>query len=110
MSNTSLAGCPTCSRHVRVHEPACPFCGASLDGLKAPRPRRALTRFAMIAGAALSVAACGPSATDEPVEEQTVGGETPQSGDDTNENDDVRRGDPGAPTTMYGGPSIDVLV
>jgi hypothetical protein len=45
-----LTPCPTCSRHLRVDENACPFCGA-----KAP-----IGGFAAIAAAAaLALAGCG---------------------------------------------------
>lgn len=45
----TLTPCPTCRRHVRADEAACPFCASSL------KPLAAL----LLAGAALAGAACG---------------------------------------------------
>ena len=57
-----LRACPGCSRHVRVGEPVCPFCGGELGGAfrSAPSPRAPsgrLSRAALFAvGAAGFVA------------------------------------------------------
>jgi hypothetical protein len=64
---SQLAPCPACSRHVRVTEPTCPFCGDGLAmaGTQAPAlPKTRLGRAATFAfGATLvgvtTVVACG---------------------------------------------------
>ena len=59
-----LAPCPGCSRHVRVDDGACPFCGAAFAAALAPRPgvdaRRRLSRAALFTFAA-SVGGAGCS-------------------------------------------------
>lgn len=37
-----LRPCPSCSRHVRVSEAACLFCGAALDEVQVTAPRSAV--------------------------------------------------------------------
>ena len=72
--------CPSCARHVRVSEAACPFCGASLDRslqtTPAPLPPAArLSRAALFALGASTVslaAACGGA---------TVGADGPLPGE-----------------------------
>ena len=54
MTKAHLRPCPRCSRHVRVSEEACPFCGNSLDASfrSAPAPvppSRRLSRAALFA-------------------------------------------------------------
>lgn len=62
---SQLEPCPHCHRHVRVSEPACPFCAASLAEAFAgvgPRaaPRARIGRAALFAfGVAASTSACG---------------------------------------------------
>ena len=58
-----LVPCPSCARHVRASETACPFCQAELpEGLEAqarPGVARRMSRAAALAlGASLAVAAC----------------------------------------------------
>jgi hypothetical protein len=68
----ALRPCPVCSRHARVSETACPFCGARLGEafgtLAAPRkPAARLSRAALFAmGAGGLVVACGGSTTLQP--------------------------------------------
>jgi len=68
VKKTALAACPACARHLRVNEPACPFCRAELPPwfreLTAPAtPATRLSRAALYAlrVGALSVTtvACG---------------------------------------------------
>jgi hypothetical protein len=62
-----LRQCPCCSRHVRVSEPACPFCAGELDdgfrSTPSPRARAAgrLSRAALFAlgASGLATAGCG---------------------------------------------------
>src|SRR5580658_2561143 len=62
-----LLACPSCARHVRVSESACPFCATSLPasfgaGAAAKPPPARLSRgelYAFGTAAALAVAACG---------------------------------------------------
>jgi hypothetical protein len=54
---SQLRVCPHCSRHHRVCEPACPFCGGALLSCKAEsasKPRERMSRAMLVAaGAAL---------------------------------------------------------
>jgi len=72
MTNAHLRACPSCARHARVSETACPFCGAEFDQAfrSSPEPqgpRVRLARAALVAFGALgtgSIAAtpaCGSS-------------------------------------------------
>ena len=59
---TLLAPCPSCSRHVRVDESACPFCGAAVS-LEAPSIRgiasQRLGRAALFTFGAVALATNG---------------------------------------------------
>lgn len=67
-----LVPCPSCSRHVRVSEPECPFCGDSLDLAGTPAPALPTSRLGRAAtfafGATLigatSMVACGGDSDD----------------------------------------------
>jgi hypothetical protein len=71
MNKARLIACPSCSRHVRTSESACPFCKgelpASFASLPAPRPpSERLSRAALYAFGASSIglaAACTNSTT-----------------------------------------------
>ena len=87
-----LAACPACARHVRVNEPACPFCRVALPpSLRAvsaqPLPSVRLSRaalYAMRAGAiSVTAVACGGAVT------------TSRGSEDSGEAD-VARGEPDA--------------
>lgn len=119
MTKHSLVACPACSRHVRAGEAACPFCAASLAGVAPPRRRanRPLTRLALVAGVALAGTACGPSSTpdDSIREEESYGDEAPPPEQDEPPADPGGGGDEEAneeagPVTMYGGPSVELIV
>jgi hypothetical protein len=63
-----LAPCPSCSRHVKVGPPSCPFCGGDVPTDVAPRvstagPGKGLTRAALMFAGATAVTACGTSTT-----------------------------------------------
>lgn len=61
-----LTPCTSCSRHVRVFESACPFCGAALELSDVPPPvlptrritRAALFTFGATLAAGLTVSGC----------------------------------------------------
>jgi hypothetical protein len=56
MTQPHLRPCPGCSRHARVSEAACPFCGAALDSSfrAAPAPVRPAARLSRAALFALA--------------------------------------------------------
>jgi hypothetical protein len=68
----ALVCCTVCARHVRITDPACPFCGASLEGLEERRAEplpadRGLTRAAVVFMGAAALAGCGKtSGTKDP--------------------------------------------
>jgi hypothetical protein len=91
-----LVACPACARHVRVNEPACPFCRvelpSSLREMTAPPPpsvrlsRAAL--YALRAGAlSATTVACGGAVT-------TSGGNEDSGHRDSASIADVARGEP----------------
>jgi hypothetical protein len=61
-----LKPCTACSRHIRIHESSCPFCGAALAEAFHTPPQwgNAPGRLARAAVAALGVAAGGASALE----------------------------------------------
>jgi hypothetical protein len=71
MTKSQLRACPSCARHVRVTEPACPFCGDALSEAfqeaRAPQPPALrLTRAALFAfgtGAMAVASGCSSSST-----------------------------------------------
>jgi hypothetical protein len=76
-----LAPCPSCYRHVRTTESACPFCAAALPrDLAAPaiRPaRRRLGRAAAFAfGASVAVTGCGSEVSSDGIAGGVGGGST----------------------------------
>lgn len=68
--------CPSCARHVRSYETACPFCEARLPGEctlpddVGAEPRspggRPLTRAALVLMGATAITACGKSGANDP--------------------------------------------
>ena len=66
-----LAPRPECSRHVRVDDASCPFCGRAMPLERAAPPTRALpigqlTRAAVFFGGATLLNACGPQPVAQP--------------------------------------------
>ncbi len=62
-----LTPCPSCTRHVKVGPPSCPFCGGQVP---TPAPRavtlplgRPLSRAALMFAGAAAVSACSSSST-----------------------------------------------
>ena len=97
-----LVPCPSCARHVRADETACPFCAAALpadlEARAVPASPRRLSRAAAFAfGASLTVAACGSEVTT--ATGSTGGGGNATTG--TGPNDD------GGVHTHYGLPAPD---
>lgn len=67
----SLVPCPSCNRHIRTGERACPFCGASISASLAskaiPGATQRMSRAAAFAfTATLTMANCGPGTTPAP--------------------------------------------
>jgi hypothetical protein len=80
-----LVPCPSCARHVKSSESACPFCSASLSGQtisRAPVVRKRLERLAMFTFAAtLAVTGCAAvGGDDDDKQEQDLGGVHPMYG------------------------------
>lgn len=74
---SDLRPCTECSRHIRVADPACPFCGAGNDAPFTPprMPAGRLSRAAIFAGAlATGAAACGTNPEPiDPADNETTG-------------------------------------
>jgi hypothetical protein len=110
MSQSHLVACPSCARHVRVSESACPFCRAGLTAefrstpaRQAPRAR--LTRAALFVlgtGVALTPA-CSSSSSGSP------GGSGEELGDGASEPETGSGGgaDGGSAADTGGGASTD---
>jgi hypothetical protein len=102
MNKARLLACPSCLRHVRVTEDACPFCAsgipASFRDLPMPRPpARRLSRAALYAFGATTIGlatACSGSVTN-------IGGDAAPDGSGE------EAGQPlyGGPTPAYGAPA-----
>jgi len=73
-----LVPCPSCARHVKSSEAACPFCSATLSGLTVSRMlvRRRLERLAAFTFAAtIAVTGCAAVGDDDSEKtEQDLGG------------------------------------
>ena len=65
MSTATLVPCGGCHRHVRAHEPACPFCAHPLSDAAGegivPEPQQRLSRAGVLAFAAAFLSTAGPS-------------------------------------------------
>src|SRR4051812_27908416 len=57
-----LVPCPECSRHVRVSETTCPFCGRALDLSALPAPALPRTRLGRAATFAFGASIVGATA------------------------------------------------
>lgn len=121
---SSLVPCPSCERHVRASEAACPFCSTALptDLAAVPAATRRLSRFAAFtfatAVAVTGAATMGCSGGEGDETEQSegeLGGIMPMYGgppmpaqdaggcEDTEKEDEF---DPGAIVAMYGLPPM----
>jgi len=68
--NVPLVPCAACHRHIRVREPSCPFCGASVEAHRAqivPIPSKRLGSLAVMTfrGTALGAALVACGGTDD---------------------------------------------
>lgn len=118
---TKLLPCPSCARHVRRTESACPFCSAaiSLAGVPERRlPTERLGRAATLAfGVATSLSACTTPApvpaTDTGTRDAgTAVSDTGTGSVDANAPDTATTAadaniDTGTPVAAYGGPMFD---
>lgn len=102
----ALAPCPSCTRHVRVSESACPFCGqaVALEARAQPMPLERLSRAALFAfSASVAMASgCGPQ-TVEPTPVQPV--PTPVAQPEPQPEPEE---DPNLGADLYGGPPNDL--
>jgi hypothetical protein len=115
-SMAKLRPCIECHRHVRGNEARCPFCDADLAVASAASPKvsgPALTRAAIIFGAATVVAACTSGGPDTPGPSSSSGGSS--SGNTSSSSGaapaygvpEIDSGDPddkdsGGPVALYG--------
>lgn len=108
----SLAPCPSCARHVRRRESACPFCGVALALEPAPIARMVpaprLGRAALFTfGAALATttSACVGSAV--PLYGAPIDAAPPNDAALNDAAASDAGSDAGQPMTLYGGPFFD---
>ncbi len=119
---SQLSACPSCQRHIRVSETACPFCDAALDEVfhAAPAARRPLARlsraalFTFATGTAVAAGAGAIACSSQTAQAPLYGGPP------VDENDSGQRAIYGGPpvdagkdtgptpTPAYGGPPVDV--
>jgi hypothetical protein len=118
---TSLVPCPSCARHVRATERACPFCRTALSAAIAakaiPGSAQRLSRAAAFTFAAsLAATGCSSDATPAPDAAAVDSGAATDSGATTDTGARADTGtatDAGFPTddggflAMYGGPPRD---
>lgn len=62
--------CNGCHRHIKVEEPACPFCGTSIRTVTAPGPRKL---GAMVFAVGLSMLGCGDKGEDDATTSTSTG-------------------------------------
>jgi hypothetical protein len=72
----TLSACSACGRHVKSHEPSCPFCGAVIEaGSNAPLRARRMSRAEWLArGSLIALASCTSTASGgaQPTEDATA--------------------------------------
>lgn len=107
---SALAPCPSCARHVRRGERACPFCASSLASASSPATRSPTERLGRAAlftfGAALATTASACAGNPVPLY-----GAPPHDAalqNDAASADDA--GTDGGGGTLYGGPPQDAAV
>lgn len=109
--HTALLPCTACARHVRAHEPLCPFCGTARHASAATSPHEGptrLSRAALLLGASLGLAGCPAPATPTAPTTPTVtpdAGAAPTPPPRTNPNAVAQPPqDPGSMAEVYGAP------
>jgi hypothetical protein len=108
MKKAHLIPCPSCARHVRASETACPFCRGALAATaarpapRAPAPTSRLSRAAMYAFGAGTITLASACSTTNPDEGR-------DGGTDAQYMVDAAYGGPpdAMPVPLYGGPPID---
>lgn len=122
----SLVPCPSCNRHIRTGEHACPFCGSAISASIAakviPGATQRLSRAAAFAfTATLAMTNCGPGTTPPPAADAAADADggvaplygapadaTPDTAPTPDATADAARDD-GGPVPLYGAPA-DVTV
>lgn len=107
----ALVTCPSCARHVRSSETACPFCSVALperasDAAPASPFTGRLTRAALVFAGAAAVAACGKTADRGELAVSAYGGPPiilPEAGPTTSPSAETH--DAGAPKDSGAAPS-----
>ena len=94
MSDARLLPCPSCARHVRVSEKACPFCSGALSLTAPPLTRTPIARLSRAALFALGTSAASIAAC--------TSGTGPVGGDAGTGSDADPQDRP-----VYGGPPVD---
>ncbi|MBL8604701.1 MAG: hypothetical protein JNK72_22435 [Myxococcales bacterium] len=110
----SLVPCPSCGRHVRVSEAACPFCATALPTDLAaraiPSSSGRLKRAAAFAfTATLTLAGCSDDPTPAADSGAVVDAGGSDAGSQTTDSGvrDAGPGDDGGAMALYGGPPVD---
>lgn len=119
---SSLVPCPSCARHVRASESACPFCASVLPEDLASRtvpaaPRRLERLAAFTFAATLAVAGCSAGEEDTDKQEGEIGSIMPMYGmpppaldaglEPAEDGGCAKDTDPGGFAALYGMPSWD---
>ena len=124
MTQSHLSACPGCSRHVRVSESACPFCGATLSAAFRAAAAPAATPVGLgraavyaLGATSLAVAAACSGSVPAPTADAGAGdaqdeamnaayGGPPPSAEDAGPGD-AAAADMGSPAPLYGAPPMD---
>ncbi len=67
-----LVSCPSCARHIRVEEPACPFCGLTFE--RASRSEAGVASWYAVAALSATLALSGCDSSGNRVTAQAYGG------------------------------------
>lgn len=100
----SLVPCPSCQRHVKSEENACPFCEAAMPTKVAVASRAYGVRAAMLFGAGVAVIGCGPRA------QAAMYGGPPPPPASASATSSSTSAVPEAPVAAYGAPAPENLM
>lgn len=105
-----LVPCPSCNRHVRATEAACPFCASALphdlEERAVPGTTRRLSRAAaFVFGASLAISACSSEVSQGETAGSTSGGDS--GGGNTPDDDGGAQALYGDPAPQDAGPDDD---